>query len=133
MIIPPRRTNPRTAHRLQQSERVNNSPSLAKQFPALKSLKVTLEYFDTERFRKNGELTYKVNLHHAKSMFSFVCRDPECVGGDFDLSSAVADAVGRRLKIVEGEIQCQGWHNTAKKQKVPCRMLLRYKLNLAYL
>lgn len=124
--------NPRAEYRLRQSERVNQSVSLAEKFPNVKSLTVNLAYFDTDGLRKNGEMTYKVNLHHAKSVFSFVCRNGECVAGDFDLSGAVAEAVSGRRKIAEGQIQCQGWRTKAKQPKVPCHSLLRYKLSLAY-
>lgn len=132
MMIPSRKTNPRAEYRLRQSERANKSVSLAEKFPTLKSLTVNLEYFDTAGLRKNGEMTYKVNLHHAKSVFSFVCRNGECVGGDFDLSSVVAEAVSGRRKIAVGKLQCQGWRTKAKQNKVPCHNLLHYKLSLGY-
>lgn len=132
MIIPPRRTNPRTAHRVRQSELANNSLSVAEKFPALKSIKVNLEYFDADGVRKNGELIYKANLRHAKSVFGFDCRNAECVGGDFDLSDILAEAVANRRRTAEGELLCQGWRGKAAHRKAPCRTLLRYKLSLVY-
>lgn len=127
-----RRTSPKTEFRLREIERVNNSVSLAEKFPKLKSLTVNLTYFDTDRHKRSGELRYEVNVHHAKSAFSFVCPNHACVGGAFDLSEVVACAVSGRRKIAEGEIRCPGWHTIAKEDKVPCHKLLRYKLNLGY-
>lgn len=127
-----RRTSPRTEHRLRERERANNSVSLAEKFPTLKSLTVHLAYFEIDGLTKNGELRYTVNVRHARSVFCFVCPNGECVGGDFDLSHAVADAVNGRRKIAEGELQCQGWRARPRQDKVPCRNLLRYKLSLAY-
>ena len=128
-----RRPNPKAEYRLQQIQRVNDSASLANKFPKLKSLVVDLEYFESDGLTRNGGLRYKVNVQHAKSLFCFTCPSGECIGGDFDLSEAVADAVAGRRKLVEGQIQCQGSHRRPKQPElIPCRNLLRYKLSLAY-
>ena len=131
-MMPPRKANPRAEYRLREIQRVNNSVSLAEKFPKLESLTVDLVYFDTDGLTKTGEVRYKVNVHCAKSVFSFVCPSAECMGGDFDLSGAVAHAVTGRRKIVEGEIRCQGFRTRPKEDKTPCRNLLRYKLTLGY-
>ena len=131
-MMPPRKANPRAEYRLRETERVNNSVSLAEKFPKLKSLTVNLVYFDTDGLKKTGEVRYKVNVQHAKSVFSFVCPNAECVGGDFDLSGAVTHAVKGRRKVEEGEIRCQGIRIKAKKENMPCQNLLRYKFTLGY-
>ena len=133
LIIMPRRMNPKVEYRLQQIQRVNDSASLAATFPRLKSLTVDLAYFEAGRLTKNGELRDKVNVQHAKSLFSFVCPKGECIGGGFDLSASVADAVETRRRIVEGQIECQGSCTKPKQLgTVPCHNLLRYKLSLGY-
>lgn len=131
-MITPRKANPRAEYRLRETQRVNSSASLAEKFPKLKSLKVELTYFDPDGLHKTGEVRYKVNVEHAKSVFSFVCQSGECLAGDFDLSDAVTDAVAKRRKAVEGEIRCQGTRLGSKEGKRPCRNLLRYKLTLSY-
>jgi hypothetical protein len=131
-MMTPRKANPQAEYRLREIQRVNNSVSLVKKFPKLKSLTVDLAYFDTDGLTKSGELRYKVNVHYAKSVFSFVCPSGECVGGGFDLSGAVAQAVTGWRKMAEGEIRCPGFRTTAKEDKVPCHKLLRYKLTLGY-
>lgn len=131
-MMPPRKVNPRLAHRLRELKRANESVSLAEKFPKLKALRVDLVYFDTDGLTKTGELRYKVNVHHAKSVFCFVCPNGECIGGDFDLSGAVARAVTGRRKIAEGELRCQGFRGRPKQPQMPCRNLLRYKLTLGY-
>jgi len=128
----PRRTSPKAEYRLRQIQRANDSASLAEKFPQLRSLTVDLAYFEPDGLTRTGGLRYKVNVSHAKSIFSFVCPNGECVGGDFDLSAAVAEAVQARRKTVEGEIQCLGSHSKPKQQTVSCHNLLRYKLSLAY-
>src|SRR5258705_12065461 len=107
-MMPPRRTNPRAEYRLRQSQRVLESVSLAEKFPRLKGLTVNLAYFDSEGVNKNSEMKYKVNVSHAKSMFCFVCQSGECVGGDFDLSEALAQAVAGKRKPAIGEFRAQG-------------------------
>jgi hypothetical protein len=131
-MMPPRKANPRAEYRLSETQRVNSSVSLAEKFPKLKSLKVDLLYFDANGLTKTGELRYKVNVQHAKSVFSFVCQSGECLAGDFDLSDAVTEAVAGRRKIAEGEIRCEGTRAKAKEGKRPCHNLLRYKLTLGY-
>ena len=131
-MIAPRKTNPRVEYRRREIQRVNDSISLAEKFPKLDSLTVNLVYFDADGLTKTGEVRYKVNVRHAKSVFSFVCPSAECMNGDFDLSEAVALAVTGRRKIAEGEIRCQGFHIRAKEAKTPCQNLLHYKLTLGY-
>jgi hypothetical protein len=129
---PPTKTNPRAEFRRHQLQRVNDSVSLASKFPQLKSLKADLMYFDRDGLTRTGELRYKVNVSFAKSLISFVCPCSECVGGDFDLSAAVAAAVKGRRKIAEGEIRCEGMRLKPKQEKTPCQNLMRYKLSLGY-
>ena len=131
-MIPPRKANPRAEYRLREIQRVNGSASLAEKFPKLKSLRVHLAYFEPDGLARTGEVKYKVNVEHAKSVFSFVCQNTECLAGDFDLSSVVAEAVAKRRKNVEGEIRCPGNRVKPKLATTPCRNLLRYKLTLGY-
>lgn len=131
-MMPPRRSNPRAEYRLRESERASKSVSLGEKFPSLKSLTVVLAYFDRDGLTRNGEMRYKVNVQVARSVFSFLCPNGECIGGDFDLSAVVAEAVNGRRTNVEGEIRCRGERARAKEEKVPCRNLLRYKLRLGY-
>jgi len=131
-MMPPRKTNPRAEYRLSQIQRANESASLAEKFPKLKTLKVDLAYYEPDGLTRTGELRYKVNVAHAKSMFSFVCNSGECLKGDFDLSTAVAQAVAKKSKTAEGEIRCPGTRVRAKDGAEPCQNLLRYKLTLGY-
>ena len=127
-----RRTSPRAEYRLLQTHRANDSASLAEKFPKLKTLTVDLAYFEGDGTTRNGCLKYKVNVQNAKSLFSFACPCSECIGGDFDLSTAVSEAVAGKRKIAEGEIQCQGSRIRSKQHSAPCRNVLRYKLSLGY-
>lgn len=130
MNLPKR--NPRQEYRLKQRARIEASPSMAKRFPRLKRLKVTLEYFDASGTTKNGELKCKLNVEHARSVLWFACPGVECIAGDFDLSDALANAVAGRRKVVTGELRCQGTRKRGDRELVACRTLLRYRLSLAY-
>lgn len=128
----PRKTNPRAEYRLRELQRVNSSVSLAEKFPRLKSMRLDLAYFEPDGLNKTGELKYKLNVQHAKSILSVACQNGECLAGDFDLSDAIAEAVTRRRKLAEGEIRCQGTRTKPKGSPTPCHNLLRYKLTLGY-
>jgi hypothetical protein len=127
-----RRLPPRQEYRLKQRERIEASPVIAKRFPRLRSLSVTLEFFDPAGSTKHGGMKCKLNVEHAKSVLWFACPGVECSCGDFDLSEALAQAVGARRKVATGELQCEGKRQKADREPVVCRTLLRYKLNLNY-
>ena len=129
-----RKNNPRAEHRRLQGERINASTSLAEKFPGLKSLTVNLQYFNSTGLMRNGVVKYKANIEKAKAVFYFNCTHAECSGGDYDLTEELARAISARQKLVAGEARCNGVrHNKLRKERVPCRNLLRYELRLAYL
>jgi len=123
-----RRVGPKAEYQEQQRKRVTESPTLAVQYPRLKSLTVTLEYHDAASRKKRSQLKYMVNLANAKSVFRFACPNNECIRGDFDLTKAVAEAVAKRRTAVTGEMCCKG--NTIRR--VRCPNILHYTLRLGY-
>ncbi len=124
--------NPQQEYRLKQRDRINASPSIAKRFPGLKGLKVTLEFFDASGSTKQGEVKCKLNVEHAKSVLWFACPGVECACGDFDLSEALAKAVASMRKAATGELRCHGTRKRGDREPVACGTLLRYKFNLNY-
>jgi hypothetical protein len=127
-----RKSNPRQEYRLNQRERIEASPVLAKQFPGLKRLTVALEYYDASGETRQGAMKCTLNVEHARSMLWFACPAVDCLCGDFDLSAALATAVATRRKVAAGEVRCQGERKRGDRERVPCRTLLRYKLHLIY-
>jgi hypothetical protein len=95
-------------------------------------LTVDLAQFAPERLSKTSEIKYTVNLAHAKSVFRFHCANEQCVGGDFDLSIALANAVATRQTDASGELICHGWCSKTVIDRSPCNYILRYKLSLAF-
>jgi len=130
MHVPKR--NPRQAYRLKQKEEIEASPMMTAKFPKLKALKVILEYFDATGTVKNGEMKCKMNVEHAKSALWFACPGVECLGGDFDLSETLAQAVAGKRKVVTGEVHCQGTRKRGNRDRESCQTLLRYTLTLSY-
>lgn len=122
----------RAEFRQQEGQRIKDSVSLASKFAQLKSLTVDLAYFGPEGVGKNSEIKYTVNLDNAKSVFCFDCLNTECVGGDFDLSERVANAVTAQDTTTTGEVCCQGWRSKTTIDRVHCHNVLRYKLSLGY-
>jgi hypothetical protein len=126
------RSGPRAEYRQQQSQRINDSASLAERFPNLQTLAANLAFFDPEGLINRGEMKYTANLAGGKSMFYFSCPNDECVGGDFDLSLVLANVVAAQRTSAAGEMICQGWRNKATIDNVPCHHILRYQLNVEY-
>jgi hypothetical protein len=129
---PQQRISPRAQYRVQENQRVNESDNLAARFRELKALTVDLTHFHPQGVKKTGEMKYRVNLDHAKTVFRFNCPNDECICGDFDLSQELAKAVADGQKMVMGEMACQGWQNKSTIDTVRCGNILRYKLSLAY-
>ena len=130
--MPQHKLGARAEYRLKEGQRIVESPTLAAKFPKLKSLKVDLEFFPPDGRIRSSQIKYVVNLEHAKSVFRFDCLNKECIRGDFDLSEVLAKAIKTKKKIVEGELCCNGWRNKDCIDKMSCRNMLKYKLNLGF-
>jgi hypothetical protein len=117
---------------LEERERIKLSASLAETFPELKSLSALLSYFAPFGRTPQSEVKCTFNLAHAKALFRFACPNNECVGGNFDLSAALARAVAERRSTRDGEVRCQGWQSKATIDRVSCDHVLRYKLTMEY-
>ena len=52
------------------------------------------------RHRSSKAVLRLPDLEHAKSVFRFDCLNQECVGGGFDLSDLLAQAVAKRSKVL---------------------------------
>ena len=122
----------RAEYRQQESQRTQDSASVADKFPQLRSLRVDLTYVNTDGISQNNGIKYTVNLANAKSVFRFDCLNSECVGGDFDLSQVLTNAYAEHRTTAVGETRCQGWANKHTIGTVRCQNVLRYKLSLGY-
>jgi hypothetical protein len=128
----PPKTGARGRYLLEERERIKLAASLAESFPNLKSLSTLLSYFGPFGRTPQSEVKCTFNLAHAKALFRFACPNNECVGGNFDLSAALARAVAERRRTVNGELRCQGWQSKATIDRVFCDHILRYKLTLGF-
>src|ERR1051325_2032413 len=127
-----RKISPRAEYLHQERLRVQDAPRLLDRFRELKTLSVEIAYFDSEDRVRRGEMKYTANLAHAKSVFRLSCPNNECVEGDFDLSTDLANAIAGRHPAVAGELICQGWRSRTTIGRLPCHTILRYTLNLEY-
>lgn len=124
--------DPQKEYRQQEKARIGAAPAIAQQFKELTALEVDLQYFEPDSLRRVGNLKYTVNLAHAKAAFSFHCPNNQCVGGDFDLSQELANAVEGRCKVTSGELSCQGWAHKKQIDDVRCQHVLRFAFHLRY-
>ncbi len=128
----PPKIGARGKYLLEERERIKLAASLAETFPDLKSLSALLSYFAPFGRTPQSEVKCTFNLAHAKALFRFACPNNECVGGNFDLSAALARAVAERQGTVSGEQRCQGWQSKTTIDRVYCDHVLRYKLTLGF-
>jgi hypothetical protein len=132
IIMPTQHVSPRAEYLQEERERVQRSASLAEKFPRLRSLSVTLTYFAPGGLARRSEIKYTCNLAYAKALFCFACPNDECVGGNFDLSEALARAVAEHRELASGEVCCQGWKSKTAIDRIYCGHVLRYQLRLGY-
>jgi hypothetical protein len=123
---------PRADYREKQRLRIIASPTLAEKYGQLKALTVNFGYYAPGGRIRQSQVTYDVNLGHAKSVFRLDCANDECIRGDHDLTEELAQAVAKHSKKVEGELCCQGWLRKDAIKKAKCNHVLRYKMKLAY-
>lgn len=116
----------------EQQERVRAARTLAERFPELKTLTATLASFSPDGGKCYSELKCTFNLGYAKVLFLLACPNPECIGGNFDLSSELAHAVAGHRESATGESRCQGWRSKTTMGSSYCDHLLRYTLKLGY-
>jgi len=127
-----KKLSPRAEHRQLEIQRISQSALLREKYEELKSMTVDYEYFNPEGSTRNRQIKYTVNLDQARSVFRLDCLNHECVGGDYDLSEVLAEAIGERQGTVTGELCCQGWLNKNTIDRVRCRHIVRFRLNLEY-
>jgi hypothetical protein len=128
----PRKSNPYLEQRLRERERITAAPSLAEKYPKLKSLSVVIGYFDQQRMSHAGELRYRANVQHAKSIMAFACPNSNCKGGGFDLTEVLGKAITGKRKSVQGELRCPGTRSVISNRETTCQHFLHYKLSLGY-
>lgn len=131
-MYPKKHDGPRQIYRGEEAQRVNDSPTLAAKFPALKVLAAELHFTDSQRATLNGRIKYKLNLEVSKSVLRFDCPNNECVRGDFDLSEELTGAIAARRTTVSGDTPCPGWLSKTTIDTIHCRNTLHYRLSLAY-
>jgi hypothetical protein len=126
------KNGPRVEYRRREGERVKNSATLAQTFAQMKSLTVDLAYSSADNLTPSHHLKYNVNLAYAKSLFRIDCANQECMEGDFDLSTLVANAVASHQTTVSGQEVCRGWRSKATIDQVLCGHILHYTLTVGY-
>jgi hypothetical protein len=124
--------DPRAEYRDAQRERAEKADSMAITYPQLKSLKVTLEFVNRDIIARKTRMKYSANPEHAKSVLVFACPTDGCMGGDFDLTHQLADAVAARRTKITGNMCCPGIHKKGTGEVASCRSELHFVFNLTY-
>ncbi len=128
----PKRFTPRADYRQKESLRASQSAPLAERFEELKALTVEFAYLNPDGSSRNRAIKYTVNIERARSVFRIDCLNHECVGGDYDLSDQLAQAVKLRQSTVTGEMHCQGWQDKDSIDRIRCDHVLSFKLALEF-
>ena len=131
-VRPVRKHELRREYRRGESERAENSTSLALSYPNVKALTVDLLYFQREIVSWGHGLRYRANLDTARSVLSFNCPSVLCKGGGFDLSRELREAIVKGRAVVIGEMRCQGSRDQESGETIRCESVLHYKMSLVF-
>lgn len=112
--------------------RARQAAPMAEQFAGLKSLTIEFAYLTPHGQSRNREVKFTVNVDRASSVLVLDCMNPECVGGDFELSKVLGEAVAAHEGKVSGEIECPGWTARGEEHRRGCAQRISYVLTLGY-
>jgi len=126
------KTSPRADYRESQHRRAKQSATLAEKFPELAALTLNLAYLNPDGSTRNREIRFSVNIAGASSVFRIDCLNPDCVGGDYDLSDVLKQAVAVRQPVVTGELCCEGWQNRFTIDHERCHQRIAFTIALDY-
>jgi hypothetical protein len=78
------------------------------------------------------ELVLEMTFADPTAYFSVPCPSSLCIGGDFDLGSAIDDMVSGGKRKAQGKLNCQGWRDRDPNSKHGCVLELRYRFSVRY-
>ncbi len=107
------------------------SPTLGEQYPNVKSISLSVTYLDPDDGKTIKE-TRNWNLD-SKAYFVIDCPYRECVGGGFDISKLVVDAINQGEAESTGELTCQGWQDKERVNKHSCLLKGKFKISIQYI
>ena len=130
--MPRKRQNPRMTERMLEHQQLCSSPSIAEAYPEVVSVGIELEYFDSETGKLTNKITHTIP-NSAKTYYKISCPCRECVGGGFDISSALSTMLRAKSPSHSGESTCHGWQDQERISKNHCYTKIRYTLSAVYI
>lgn len=121
------------ALRQQRAERLRRDHAAARAlrvaFPTVQQLRLELSF---EGPAASTPAAQSHVLHPAaRAFFEFRCPYADC-DGEFDLTSAVATALGNKTGKTHGTLQCSGHRPEQHGSRKPCNLLLSYAITATY-
>lgn len=121
-------TNPgsgRNQMRERQRRQRDATPAMRSRYPKLNTLRLEFNFRDKGPFTPAPQIT---TLHPpAPAYFVFPCPCADC-DGEFDLAENVTAMIAAGDKRREGHSECQGQRQGEMKQKVACRLAMKFRL-----
>jgi len=124
--------SPRSEYREEQFRRTRLAAKLQEKFASLAALSIKYNYLNPDGSPRHREVKFTVNVERASAVVRVDCLNPDCVGGDFDLSDALAQAVHIRQREVSGELRCEGWQDRFSIDHVLCHQRIAFEIALEY-
>lgn len=113
--------------RNERSAREQAAGKLASRAPDLDSLSLDLDESRADGSLGDTHYVRRIVVEHAPALFHVPCSYPPCLGGGYELTQEILNAVAARKPRFEGTLRCSG-----RCGAVECGRVLRYVATATY-
>ena len=111
----------------ERRQREDEAPRLRDEVWHLDELSIEISEFRFGGTLLAARYTRRIVIDHAPALFEIPCSEDRCIGGGFDLTHDVMQALRSRSARFEGEDVCGGQVGSG-----PCGRVLRYVAHARY-
>ena len=106
-----------------------SAKTVAGLFPGIEELTVEMRFSDPDR-KLTPSPHRRIFVPGMQAFFDFQCPLKDCVGGGFDMSQAVPEALSRKKsRATAGKLSCQGKRKRAAAGESRCLLELDYHVS----
>lgn len=106
--------------------------NLSECYPGISQVQISIEFDSSESF-----CVLEPQQHFfgpsSKADFEVKCRLRSCVGGVFDFSYGVREAIKSESGSASGQIICHGWQDLERINQNHCRLIANFNISVSRL
>ncbi|WP_028079821.1 hypothetical protein [Solimonas soli] len=111
--------------RQERQQNYDIAPTISERWPEVRSVAVDLRFARMER--RTLPMPYRqIFLPPMRAFFAFLCPDPECRNGGFDLTPTIERGHARHGGAIHGTLACGGQRPTRERGWAACEIELQF-------